>query len=96
MAVMTKQKESATQATGKTPIVQAVKSTTTPKVKTPIINLDDRMQKSEQSKGLAHQRTRLFDTLAEFFLLWFSKEHQSSLCLIKDKVNLNLEYLYCV
>lgn len=59
------QKKLTAQATGKTADVETVNSTATPKVETPVINLDDRMQKFEQLKGLAHQRTRLSDTLTE-------------------------------
>ena len=83
------QKKLTAQATGKTPSVETVNSTATKKVETPVINLDDRMQKFEQLKGLAaHQRTRLSDTLTELNKFKYNQS-DSARFEIKDSQNLS-------
>lgn len=79
------QKKLAEQATGKTP------TPVTNQEKTPIIpvNLDDRMQKFEQLKGLAHQRERLNSTLTS---LTKFKYNQSDSCTFYIKDSDGLEF----
>ncbi len=84
------QKKLVDQATGKdkTPIVPVQKTVVQPE--TPIINLDDRMQKFEQLKGLALQRTRLFDTLTDLNRFKYNQSDSASF-FIKDSSGLEFK-----
>ncbi len=82
------QKKLAEQTIGKSVNVQPVKSTSIPKSETSVINLDDRMQKFEQLKGLAHQRTRLSDTLTELNKFKYNQSDSANFE-IRDSQNLS-------
>lgn len=75
------QKKLAEQATGKapTPVTNQEKSQENPSVIP--VSLDDRMQKFEKLKGLAHQRERLNSTLTS---LTKFKYNQSDSCTDSD------------
>ena len=82
------QKKLAEQATGKKETPLKPKPTVQPE--TPIINLDDRMQKFEQLKGLAHQRTRLSDTLMDLNKFKYNQS-DSATFFIKDSHGLEFK-----
>lgn len=85
------QKKLAEEATGKkeTPISpQQPKQNVQPE--TLIVNLDDRMQKFEQLKGLAHQRTRLFDTLTDLNKFKYNQSDSATI-FIKDSYGLEFK-----
>jgi hypothetical protein len=82
------QKKLAEQATGKKETPLKPKPTVQPE--TPIINLDDRMQKFEQLKGLAHQRTRLSDTLTDLNKFKYNQS-DSATFFIKDSHGLEFK-----
>ena len=83
------QKKLAEQATGKapTPVTNQEKSQENPSIIP--VNLDDRMQKFEQLKGLAHQRERLNSTLTS---LTKFKYNQSDSCTFYIKDSDGLEF----
>lgn len=83
------QKKLARQAAGKvpTPVISQEKVTENPV--TPPVNLDDRMQKFEQLRGLAHQRERLNSTLTN---LTKFKYNQSDSCTFYIKDSDGLEF----
>lgn len=82
------QKKLAEQATGKKESPITPKQTVQPEI--PIINLDDRMQKFEQLKGLAHQRTRLSDTLTDLNRFKYNQS-DSATFFIKDSSGLEFK-----
>lgn len=86
----TVQKKLANQAIGKkeTPIALKPKPVIQPEAS--IINLDDRMQKFEQLKGLAHQRTRLSDTLMDLNKFKYNQSDSASF-FIKDSSGLEFK-----
>ena len=73
------QEKLAKEATGQktSPIAKEQPKPVQPIVK-PIINLDDRMQKFEQLKGLAHQRERLSTTLTELNRFKYNQSDSAS------------------
>lgn len=84
------QKKLANEAVGKkeTPIAPAQKPVIQPE--TPIINLDDRMQKFEQLQGLAKQRTRLSETLTDINRFKYNQSDSASF-FIKDSSGLEFK-----
>jgi hypothetical protein len=84
------QKKLANEAVGKkeTPIASAPKPVIQPE--TPIINLDDRMQKFEQLQGLAKQRTRLSETLTDINRFKYNQSDSASF-FIKDSSGLEFK-----
>lgn len=54
----------------------------------PTVNLDDRMEKFEQLKGLAHQRTRLAETLSQLNKFTYNQS-DSAKFEIRDSQNLS-------
>lgn len=84
------QKKLANEAIGKkeTPIAQTSKSVI--QIETPVINLDDRMQKFEQLQGLAKQRTRLSDILTDVNRFKYNQSDSASF-FIKDSSGLEFK-----
>ena len=79
------QKKLAEQATGKTPT-----PATNPKevTQTPVtlpINLDERMEKFEKLKGLAHQRERLSSTLTELNKFKYNQSDSASFKIVDSQ-----------
>ena len=73
-----------------TPITKEIpKSTVLPEAK-PVINLDDRMLKFEEMKGLAQQRERLNNTLTELNRFKYNQSDSSSFYL-KDSHGLEFK-----
>ena len=86
----TVQKKLANQAIGKNEAPISKEQKTEVQAETPIINLDDRMQKFEQLKGLAHQRTRLSDTLTDLNRFKYNQS-DSATFFIKDSHGLEFK-----
>ena len=70
--------------------VETVQKTVVEQPKTPVINLDDRMQKFEKLKGLAGQRERLSNTLSELTKFKYNQSDSASF-FIKDSNGLEFK-----
>jgi len=84
------QKKLANEAVGKkeSPMAPAPKPVI--QTETPVINLDDRMQKFEQLQGLAKQRTRLSETLTDINRFKYNQSDSASF-FIKDSSGLEFK-----
>ncbi|WP_075340728.1 hypothetical protein [Tenacibaculum agarivorans] len=75
----TVQKKLAKEAIGEpTSPITKDEITNTPEPPKPVVNLDDRMLKFEQMKGLAHQRERLTSTLSELNKFKYNQSDSAS------------------